>query len=154
LRLAVLGSEEELEVVVHAEVVDEVDGVGTGLTASPNRFVPPPPELLSTVTTATCAPRCAGLHHVAVTAVDGEDVTVGAMARPSSLFSAPPFDTVKPGPSLLCRNTASGMAAILFTQRVGDVQGAVAAEAHARRAYDERVRVGPGREAGADLGAR
>jgi len=42
----------------------------------------------------------------------------GAMARPSSLFSAPPFATVKPGPSSLCRNTASGMAAILFVYMI------------------------------------
>ena len=58
----------------------------------------------------------------------------GAMARPSSPFSAPPAETVVPVPSSLSRSTALGMAAILLLSVSATYRVPFAAEADAGRA--------------------
>src|SRR5580704_15376272 len=79
-----------------------------GTTARPNRSPPP----LGMRVLANWWP-----NGVTSTIFPSPPLTVrtsplGAMTRPSGLFSAPPRDTVKPAPALKLRNTASGMAAI------------------------------------------
>src|SRR6185437_8428692 len=68
-------SEQQLQVVGRAEVVDEVDGVGAGLDRQAEQ-VARAAGVLVDGDHGHLRALWRGLHHVAVTAVDGEDVTV------------------------------------------------------------------------------
>src|SRR5260370_30670658 len=70
------GLVEQLKVVVAAEVVDEVDGVGTGLDRQAEQVAAAAGVAVDGLD-RDLRPARGGLHHVPVAAVDGQDVVVG-----------------------------------------------------------------------------